>query len=82
MLTRSAISWKSSEQSLVSISTMEVEIVVCFKTRAHAKWLRNFIFELKIVNYILKPLRILSNNSSIVLHAKNTKNIGGASKIY
>ena len=37
------ISWKSSKQSLVDSSTMEVEIVACYETGAHGKWLRNFI---------------------------------------
>ena len=53
-----AISWKSSKQSLVASSTMEAEIVACYETGAHAKWLRNFIFGLKIVKSICRTLKL------------------------
>ena len=73
-----AISWKSSKQSLVASSTMEAEIVACHETGAHAKWLRNFIFGLKIVTSICRPLKFFSDNSSAVSFAKSTKNTRGA----
>ena len=76
-----AISWKSSKQSLVASSTMEAEIVACYETGAHAKWLRNFISGLKIVTSICRPLKLFSDNSSVVSFAKSTKNTGGAKYI-
>ena len=76
-----AISWKSSKQSLVASSTMEAEIVAYYETGAHAKWLRNFISGLKIVKSICRPLKLFSDNSSVVSFAKSTKNTGGAKHI-
>ena len=69
-----AISWKSSKQSLVASSTIEVESVACYETGAHAKWLRNFISGLKIITSICRPLKLFSDNSSVVSFAKSTKN--------
>ena len=76
-----AISWKSTKQSLVATFTMEAKIIASFEGRAHAKWLRNFIFGLKVVNSISMLLRIFSNNSFIVSYAKSTKNTRGAKYI-
>ena len=76
-----AISWKSYKQSLVASSTMEAEIVACYETGSHAKWLRNFIFGLKIVKSICRPLKLFFDNSSTVSFAKSTKNTGGATYI-
>ena len=60
---------------------MEAEIVACYETSAHAKWLRNFISGLKIVKSICRPLKLFSDNSSTVSFAKSTKNTGGAKYI-
>ena len=58
MLAGGAISWKSSKQFLVASSTMEDEIVACYETGAHDKWLRNFISGLKIVKSICRTLKL------------------------
>ena len=56
---------------------MEAKIVACFKVETHAKCL-NFIFGLKIVNSISKPLSIFFNNFFAISYVKSTKNIGRA----
>ena len=60
---------------------MEAEIVACYETGAHAKWLRNFIYGLKIVTSICRPLNLFYDNFSVVSFAKSTKNTGGAKYI-
>lgn len=47
-----AISWRSSKQTLVSTSTIEVEFVSCFKTTSHGVWRKSFILKLTIVDSI------------------------------
>ena len=64
LLAEGAISWKSAKQSIVAISTMEV--VACFDATVHGLWLQNFISRLRIVDSIVKLLRIYFYNFAIV----------------
>ncbi|XP_065625255.1 secreted RxLR effector protein 161-like [Quercus suber] len=78
MLTRRAISWKSSKQTITATSTMETEFMVCFEATVHGLWLWNFILGLGIVNFISKILRIYCDNSATVFFSKNNKYSNGA----
>ncbi|GKV41844.1 hypothetical protein SLEP1_g49325 [Rubroshorea leprosula] len=78
MLLGGAISWKSSKQSIPVASTMEVEVITYFEAGGHAKWLRNFATELKVIDSIYKALKIYCDNSSTVSFSKSTKNTNGA----
>ena len=50
LLSGGAISWRSTKQTLVALSTMEVEFVACYEATTQTLWLRNFIIGLKIVD--------------------------------
>ena len=81
MLARTAISWKSSKQTITATSTMEAEFVACFKATVHELWLRNFILGLGIVNSISKPLRIYCDISAAGFFSKNDKYFYGAKRM-
>ncbi|XP_070682535.1 secreted RxLR effector protein 161-like [Malus domestica] len=53
-----AISWKSTKQDAIAISTMEAEFIACFEATNHGLWLQNFISRLGVIDSIAKPLRI------------------------
>ncbi|XP_040942342.1 secreted RxLR effector protein 161-like [Gossypium hirsutum] len=56
MFTGGAISWKSVKQTLTTTSTMKVEFILCFKTTLHVVWLKIFIYGLRLVDSIFRPL--------------------------
>ncbi|KAK2965713.1 hypothetical protein RJ640_022240 [Escallonia rubra] len=58
MLAEGPISWKSAKQSLMASHTMEVEFVASFEASCHSVRLKNFITGLKVVDTILRPLKI------------------------
>jgi len=79
MMVDGAISWRSVKQTLTATSTMEAEFVSCFEATSHGVWLKSFIYGLKIVDTISRPLRIFCDNSAAVFMAKNNKS-GSRSK--
>ena len=78
LLAGGAISWKSVKQSVIATSTMEAKFVACFEAMVQAKWLRNFISGLGIVDSIARPLKIYCDNSAAVFFSKNDKYSKGA----
>ncbi|XP_071905715.1 secreted RxLR effector protein 161-like [Coffea arabica] len=73
LLAGGAASWRSIKQTIVASSTMEAEFIACYETTSQALWLKNFIFGLKMVDSISRPLKIFCDNSTAVLFAKNNK---------
>ena len=58
---------------LLVTSTMEAEFVSYFEATSHGVWLKSFIVELRVVDYISRPLRIYCENSNAIFMAKNNK---------
>jgi hypothetical protein len=79
MLAGGAISWRSTKQTLVATSTMEAEFVSCFEATSHGVWLKSFIYGLRIMDSISRPLKVFCDNSAAVFMAKNNKS-GSRSK--
>ena len=52
---------------------MEAEFIFCFKATSHGVWLKSFIFGLRIMDSIARPLSIYCDNSAVVFMAKNNK---------
>ena len=50
------------KQTLTATSTMETEFVFCFEATSHGVWLKSFIFGLRVVDSIKRPLRLYSDN--------------------
>ena len=67
------IAWKSGKQSVIVASIMEVELVACLEASVHGLWLQNFILRLRIVNSIVKLLKIYYDNSATIFFLKNNK---------
>ena len=74
-----AVSWRSAKQTLTATSTMEAEFVSCFKASLHGVWLKSFIYGLRIMDSISRPLKLYYNNSTTVFMDKNNKS-GSQSK--
>ena len=74
-----AVSWRSNKQTLTATSTMEVEFASCFESTSHGVWLRSFMFGLRIVDLVSKPLMMFCDNLAVVFMAKNNKS-GSQSK--
>ena len=71
MMAGGAVSWRSAKQTLIATSTMEAEFVSCFEATLHGVWLKRFISELRIMDFISKPLIIYCDNSTVVFMAKH-----------
>ncbi|KAL0386874.1 UNVERIFIED_CONTAM: hypothetical protein Sradi_2569200 [Sesamum radiatum] len=70
------------KQTLIATSIMEAEFVFCFEGTSRGVWLKSFIFGLRIMDSIYKPLRIYSGNSAAVFMAKNNKSRSRSKHIY
>ena len=68
-----AVSWRSVKQTLIATSTMEAEFVSCFEATSQVVWLKSFIYVLRVMDSISRPLRIFCDNSATVFLAKNNK---------
>ncbi|RVW20909.1 Retrovirus-related Pol polyprotein from transposon TNT 1-94 [Vitis vinifera] len=79
ILASGAISWRSVKQTLTATFTMEAEFISCFEATLHGVWLKSFIFKLRIVDSISRPLSIYCGNSNVSLWRKNNKS-GSRSK--
>ena len=73
MLAGGAISWRNAKQTLTATSTMEAEFVSFFEATSHGVWLKSFIYELRVVDSISRPLKLYGDNSIMVFIAKNNK---------
>ena len=72
ILADGAISWRSVKQTMTATSTMKAEIS-CFEATSHGVWLKSFIFRLRVMDLISRPLSIYYDNSAAVFMAKNNK---------
>ncbi|XP_070014221.1 secreted RxLR effector protein 161-like [Nicotiana sylvestris] len=79
LLAGGVVSWRSVKQTIVATSTMEAEFIACYEATSQALWLKNFIYGLRIVDSISRPLRIFCDNSAAVFFSKNNKS-GSRSK--
>ena len=64
---------RSAKQTLTTTSTMEAEFVSCFEATSHGVWIKSFIYGLRIVDSISRPLRIYCDYSAAVFMAKHNK---------
>ena len=58
---------------------MEAEFVSYFEATSQGVWLKSFIYGLRVMDYISRPLRIFCDNLAAVFLAKNNKS-GSRSK--
>jgi hypothetical protein len=65
-LTGGTISWKSSKQTITTLSTMYAEFVACYEATEQVNWLKKFIPGLKVVDDIYRPLKLYCDNNPAV----------------
>ena len=65
------ISWRSSKQSCVALSTAEAELVALSSAAQEAVWLRKMLIELNYADD--KPILIFEDNQSTICLAKSNK---------
>jgi hypothetical protein len=58
---------------------MDAEFIACFEAITQALWLRSFIGDLKIVDSIVRPIKIFYDNHPAIFFSKNNKS-GSRSK--
>lgn len=73
MLAEGAVSWKTNKQSLTETPTFQAEYIAVFEATGHALWLRNFVSRLKIVDSVVRPMKIYCDNAAAVFFSKNNK---------
>ncbi|CAM8987324.1 unnamed protein product [Rhodiola kirilowii] len=66
-----AVSWKSSKQTLITRSTMEAEFVALDKCGEEAKWLRNFVEDIPEWKMHVPPICVYCDNQSKIGRAQN-----------
>jgi hypothetical protein len=80
-LTKGAILWKSSKQTVTASSTMYAEFVACYEATEQVKWLKEFVPGLKVVDSIQRPLKLCCDNEPAMFYAHNNKSSGAAKHI-
>jgi hypothetical protein len=70
-----AISWSSSKQTVMTLSTMYAEFVACYEAVGQAIWLKKFVPGLRVVDSIERSLKLYCDNEPAVLYAHNNKKI-------
>ena len=73
MLAEGAISWRSTNQTLITSSPMEAEFIACFEASNHGIWLQNVVTRLRILSGIEIPLKIYCQNKSAVMYSNNNR---------
>ena len=76
------VSWRSVKKTLTATFTMEAEFISCFEASSHGVWLKSFIYGLRIVDSISRPLKLYCDNSAVVFMAKNNKSGSRNKHIY
>jgi hypothetical protein len=70
-LARRAISWKSSKQTYIARSTMNVELVALEKAGTEAEWLRNLLIDLPLYANLVQLICIHYDCHAAIARAKS-----------
>lgn len=70
-LSKGAITWKSTKQQLIALSTCEAEFIAITETIKEGKWLKMFFEELGLKKYGTENLEIKSDNQSAIKLLQN-----------
>ena len=73
MLAGGTISWINAKHFLNATSTMEIDFVFGFKGTLHGVWLKSFIFELRVVDFISRSLKLYYDNFVVLFMTKSNK---------
>lgn len=79
--TGGTISWKSTNQFVISASSMKAEFIACFEATIHGLWLQSFILGLGVVDSIVRPLKIYYDKCATAFFSMKHKDSKGAKHI-
>ena len=68
------MSWRCSKQYTVADSTTKVEYIVASEASKEGVWVKNFIFDLGVVESVSKPLDLYCDNSGAIAQVKEPRN--------
>ena len=66
MFVDGVVSWRSAKQTLIATFTMEAEFDSYFKATMHDVWIKSFIYGLRIIDSISRPLKTFCDNSATI----------------
>ena len=68
-----AISRRSSKQTITASSTMYAEFIASHVATGQVMWLKKFIPDLRVVDCIVRPLKLYCDNQLVVFYTHNNK---------
>ena len=74
-----AVSWKSSKQTCINLSTMEAKFIAHEKASSEAEWLKNILSDIPLWTRLALPMSMCYDSQATIAKAKskifNGKNI-------
>jgi hypothetical protein len=69
-----AVSWRSCKQTILTRSTIEVELTTLDTTTVEADWVREFLMELPILEKSLPAILMNCDNQMVIVKVDSSKN--------
>jgi hypothetical protein len=67
------VSWKSCKQTIVTKSTMEVELTALDTATVEAEWLRELLMDLPMVEKLIPAILINCDNETVIIKVNSSK---------
>ena len=74
ILNGGAVSRRNSKQDTVAYSTTEAEYIAASEAAKEGVWVKNFIYDLGVVEGASKPLNLCCGNSGAIAQVKEPRN--------
>ena len=68
-----AVSWKSCKQTILTKSTMEVELTALGTARSEAEWLCDLLMDLPVVEKPIPTISMNCDNQTVITKVNNSK---------
>ena len=68
-----AISWKSCKQTILTKSTIEAELTVLDTAGSEARWLRDLLMDLPIVEKLIPTISMNCDNQTVITKVNSSK---------
>ena len=72
-LSGGTVSLKSSKQSIVAYSTIEIEYIAASDAAKEEVWIKEFIIELDVVPSITNPVNLCCDSNGVIAQAKEPR---------
>jgi hypothetical protein len=68
-----AVSWKSCKQTILTRSTMEVELIALYTALVEAEWLHELLMDLPVVEKLIPAIFINCDNQTVIININSSK---------